>query len=150
MLESILWKSVIGKVIDSEMRFKTFKGGSGHTIFNFVIIKTYTYIVNGNNYKSDQDLVSDSLYSEDYKFISEFYDKYGEYPKVYSEYIKTKESLINSLITVYFDPNNPKKACLEKGFDKMILSPIFMGLLFGTGVTIVAYALLSSITEIDI
>ncbi len=150
MLKSKKWKPVVGKIIDSEIRFMKFGGDSESPVsFKFVLKKTYLYKVNGKEYKSNQTLASDSLYQKEFKSMSKFPKEYGDY-KTDRNYLDAQESikrLIGKPITVYFNPKNPKIACLENRFEKEIFLPIIMGLLFGSGLTYFAYYLLKIIIE---
>ncbi|TVZ07910.1 uncharacterized protein DUF3592 [Cellulophaga sp. RHA_52] len=150
MLNSKKWKPIIGKIIDSEIRFKKFGGDSETPVsFKFVIKKTYSYTINGKEYESNQTLASDSLYQKEFKPMSKFPKQYGDY-QTNPNYLKVEENikrLIGKPITVYFNPKKPKIACLENRFGKEIFLPIIMGLLSGGGLTYLAYYLLKIIIE---
>lgn len=150
MLSSRNWKPTIGKVIDSEIRFIKFGGGSEDPVsFEFVLKKTYTYSVNGKKYESNQTLASDSLYQKEFKPMSKFPKKYGDYRK-YPNFLDAEKNIkvwIGRPITVYFNPGNPRVACLENRFEKEILLPIFMGLIFGIGLTYFAYYILKPLFQ---
>lgn len=150
MLNSKNWKPVIGRVTDSEIRFMKFGGDSESPVsFKFVLKKTYSYIIDGKEYESNQTLASDSLYQKEFKPMSKFPKQYGDY-KIDPDYLTAEESikrLIGKPITVYFNPKKPKIACLENRFEKEIFLPIIMGLLFGGGLTYLTYYLLNIIIE---
>ena len=150
MIQSKNWKSVKGKIIDSEIKFKVFRGGreEPHT-FRFVLIKTYLYLVDGKEYKSNQTFASDSLFQNEYRSLLEFPKKYKDYANN-SEFLKKENEikhLIGRPVTVYYNPKNPQKACLEKGIQSYIFLPIIMGLISGTGLTYLTYYLLRRIIE---
>jgi len=150
MLQSKNWKPVTGRIIDSEIRFMKFGGDSESPVrFEFVLKKTYLYVINGKEYKSNQTLASDSLYQKQFKPMSKFPKRYGDY-NIDPDYVKAEEGIKRSIgkpITVYLNPKNPKIACLENRFEKEIFLPIIMGLLFGSGLTYLTYYLLKIIIE---
>ena len=146
MIKSRNWKSVQGKIIDLEIKFKTIKRKIG---FKFVLIKTYLYLVDGKEYKSNQTFASDSLFQNEYRSLLEFPKKYKDYANN-SEFLKKENEikhLIGRPVTVYYNPKNPQKACLEKGIQSYIFLPIIMGLISGTGLTYLTYYLLRRIIE---
>ncbi len=150
MLKSKHWKKTIGKIIDSEIKFKKFGGDAETSVsFKFVLLKTYTYVVDGKEYKSNQTLASDSLYQKDFKPINKFPKKYGDY-KTNSNYLEAERNIKTSIgksVTVYFNPRKPKMACLENRFEKGIFMPIIMGFLFGGGFTYLVYYLIKPLFE---
>lgn len=143
MLQSKHWAHTIGKIIAAEVKFKQF--GSGADLdFKFVLIKTYTYNVNGTSYKSNKTLASDYLYQKDFKPMSKFPKKHDFFRK--TEGYRNAEKGINyhigRSVAVYYNPKKPKVACLDNRFNKEIFLPIGMGLFFGGGLTYLAYYLL--------
>mgnify|MGYP006137772597 CR=1 FL=1 len=150
MLKSKGWKKNNGTIVDSEIRFKKFGGDSESPVsFKFVLKKTYSYFVNGQKYESDQTLASDSLYQKEFKPMSKFPKRYDNHKSKfnYLETAKNVKNLVGKPVIVYFNPNNPKKACLENRFEKGIFLPIIMGLLFSGGITYLTYYLLKPIFE---
>ncbi len=138
MLRSRNWKSTTGIITNTEIRFKKFGGGGDSSVnFKFVRLNTYSYVVNGKKYESNQNFASDSLYQKDYKPLSKFPNYYKNYRiNLEEDEIKT---FVGQNITVYYDPINPKNACLINKFNKEILIPIFMGLLFSSGIIYITY-----------
>lgn len=117
--------------------------------FKFVPRKTYLYTVKGKTYESNQTFASDSLYQKEFKPMSKFPKRYGNY-KTDIDYLnaeKSVKSLIGKPVMVYYNPKKPKVACLENGFEKEIFLPIIMGLLFSGGLTYLTYYLLKIIIE---
>ncbi|WP_435262640.1 DUF3592 domain-containing protein [Tenacibaculum sp. nBUS_03] len=150
MIKSKKWKPTVGKIINSEIRFMKFGGDSENSVsFKFILKKTYSYNVEGKSYESNQTLASDSLYQKQFKPMSKFPKRYGDYETDpdYLEAEKNIKLLIGKPITVYFNPNKPKIACLEKRFEKEIFLPIFMGFIFSGGLTYLTYYLLKVIIE---
>ncbi|EWH10946.1 hypothetical protein KLA_16095 [Cellulophaga geojensis KL-A] len=150
ILKSKHWTPIIGKITDSEIRFMKFGGGADDPVsFNFVLKRTYSYVVNGENHISNQAIASDSLYEKQFKPMSKFPKKYGDY-KTDPNYLETEKNIKNMIgrpITVYYNPNKPEIACLENKFQKEIFLPIIMGLLFGGGLTFLAYYIVKPIIE---
>jgi hypothetical protein len=146
MWRSKNWKKTIGKIISLEIQFKKFGGDDETpTSFKFVSLKTYTYVVNGKEYESNQTLASDSLYQKEFKPINQFPKKYGDYKTNpnYLEVVSGIKKSIGNPVTVYYNPNKPKTACLENRFEKGIFLPIIMGFLFGGAFTYLVYYLIS-------
>ncbi|MBV7441386.1 DUF3592 domain-containing protein [Weeksellaceae bacterium TAE3-ERU29] len=150
MIQSKNWKSVQGKIIDSEIKFKMFKGGVKDSYtFEFVLIKTYSYSVAGKGYKSNQTFASDSLFQNEYRSLVDFPKKYKDYANN-SEFLKKENEikhLIGRPVTVYYNPKNPQIACLENRIQNEIFLPVVMGLIFGTGLTYLTYCLLKVIVK---
>ncbi|MEN8188119.1 MAG: DUF3592 domain-containing protein [Bacteroidota bacterium] len=150
MLQSKNWNHTIGKILDSEIRFMKFGSETdGDVSFKFVLKKTYSYSVNGKNYESNKTLASDYLYEKEFKPITKFPKRYGDY-KTNLNYLKEEKEIkkiIGRPVTVYYNPNKPKIACLENRFEKEIFLPIIMGLLFGGGLSYLTYYLLKPIFE---
>lgn len=148
MHKSKKWKHCIGKITDAEIRYKKFSNGSDVDIdFKFVLVKTYEYIVDDVKFQSSQTYASDSLYEKEFKPMSKFPKRYKEYYNSLG-YQKAKsdvEKMIGKKTTVYYNPKNPKKACLINKIHKEIFLPIIMGLLFGSGLTVLVFYFLNII-----
>jgi len=143
MQKSKHWKPIKGKIINAEIKFMAFKDDASPT-YKFTTIKTYSYTFDGKNYESNQTLAFDSLYQKEFKPMSQF-------PKAdlelynFQDYEKVKkdtENMIGDDITVYVNPKKPRKSCLEIKFNNEIWMPVFMGLIFGGGLTIAAIYIL--------
>lgn len=150
MLQSKSWNNTIGKILDSEIRFMKFGSETnGDVSFKFVLKKSYSYSVNGKEYKSNNTLASDYLYEKEFKPMSKFPKRYGDYTTNanYIEKIEEIKKMIGRSVTVYFNSNNPKNACLENRFEKEVFLPIFFGLLFGGGLTYLTYYIIKPIFE---
>lgn len=148
MLKSRNWKPTKGRIIDTEIRYTIFDADDSLSV-NFVLVKTYSYTINGISHTSNQNLASDSLYLNEYKQMSEFPRQYGDY-RLNPDYKAAKEKekgLIGEPITVYYNPQDYKEACLDNSFEKQIFLTIFMGLLFGSFITYLSYYFLSMIIE---
>ena len=137
MIKSKNWHWQIGEIIDAKIKFKE----DSEEGFTFVMEKTYKYTVNENEFTSSQSLASDSIYSKEFKSIEDFPEKRGDYSTKfgYQDLERESKNAIGKQVTVYFDPNNPKIACLEPGINNRIFIPIFMGLFFGTGLSYIVW-----------
>lgn len=113
--------------------------------FEFVLKKTYTYSVNGKKHESNQTPYIKRNLSLCLIF-SKKYENYRKYPN-YLDAEKNIKDWIGRPITVYFNPGNPRVACLENRFEKEIFLPIFMGLIFGTELTYFAYYILNPLFQ---
>lgn len=146
MIDSKKWLQTVGRIKDAEIKFAQFGDEyEGDIRFRFVLQKIYTYSINGKEYEGNQTAASDSLYMQDYKSIDKFPKKHGDY-LLNAEFIKVNNSinyLIGRNIPVYYNPSNPKKACLDTSFNKDIFMPIFMGALFAPALTYVIYYVIS-------
>ena len=147
MIDSKKWKNTIGKITKTQIKYKTV--GDDNEL-SFVLEKTYDYNVNGLKYESNQNLASDSLFSKDYKNIEKLPKSYGDFQKmkVYTDLILENETLIGKEIKVYYKPEKPARSCLQTGIQIMIYLPIFMGFIFGIGLTYFATQLLKTIVEL--
>lgn len=141
MLRSKSWKFVIGKITDTEIRFKEF-GSSGEESLRLVAYKTYSYSVNDKAYTGNQTSPSDSLYFKEYLPMDKLPSKYGNYKADLLESKLKKE--IGNPTTVYYNPKKPEEACLEPGVNKEIFLTIFMGLLFGICILWLVYYVFTS------
>lgn len=150
MFKSKNWNSTIGEITDSEIRFmKIARSDENLEGFKFVLKKTYAYKVNEINYDSNKTFAADPFSQNEFKSMSEFPEKYGDY-RTNVNYVQIEQnikSIIGNPITVYYNPNNPKLACLENRFEKQILLPISMGLFFAGGMTFLVYYLLNPMIE---
>ena len=147
MVQSKKWLAIKGKIISTEVNYENFGAENGEEK-KYVKVKTYFYSVNGSHYTSNQTLASDSLFLKEFKSVGKN-DNETKLKQVLSA-LKSGEKLnaINGEITrVYYNPKNPKTACLDLRFNKEILLQIIMGLLFGIGLCYLSYYLISPILE---
>ena len=146
MYKSQHWKLTKGKILDAEIFFRKSGGGvDDETTFNFVVKHSYSYIVNGKKYESDQTLASDSLYQKEFKSMSEFPKRYGDLKGSIS-YLNAKKrhnDSIGKTVAVYYNPNKPEIACLENRFEKRIFLPMIMGLILSVVLTFISYKFLN-------
>ncbi len=147
MEKSTRWKFCIGEVIGAEIMFTKFSD-EGAADYLFSLKKTYKYIVNDVEYESNQTYASDSLYEKNHKSLNklpktdEIFLKSNQFIKIEKE----KEIQIGRKVTVYFNHNNPKQSCLINKINSEIYLPIFMGLFFGVGLTILALIFIGNVT----
>ncbi len=146
MQKSTRWKFCIGEVIGAEIKFTKFSD-EGVADYLFSLKKTYKYTVNEVEYVSNQAYASDSLYVKEHKNLVEFpkadeiFLKSNQFIKIEKE----KEIQIGRKITVYYNQKNPRKSCLFNKINNQIYLPIFMGLLFGIGLTILVLKLIGNL-----
>ncbi len=94
--QSKSWPSVKGKVLDVDID----RTGSGDDV-SYKIHATYTYNVNGKDYRSDR-LVIGPTTSHNSRFTAR-------------SVAKEKGLVTGNSVTVYFDPDNPRYATLTTG-----------------------------------
>ena len=145
MIKSKKFINTIGKIIETELKFKIVEDDD----IILVIEKTYVYKVDNKEFQSKNNLISDSLFSKDYKNIDKLPKSHNYFfkTKTYLENLDKKENLLNKEVKVYYDKQNPIQSCLETGVKYFILFPIFMGFFFGGALLYVTYYILSSIIE---
>lgn len=139
MIKSRKWKSTLGKITNAEIKY-TEINVDHETSSRSAIVKEYCYTVDGKEYKSDQTYASDSLFSKDYKRLnkpSNNYDQYSNMNFMNSE--KEIKKMIGTPVRVYYDPQNPHKACLVPRVHNKIFIGIFMGLLASSGITYLTF-----------
>lgn len=150
--KSTKWRTTQGEVIDANYYYMQYRGSKSKTRHTeFILIKTFTYTVNGKLYKSNQTTAADSLLYKQIKPISSFPENQHI---IFNEGIPTNttkpsnnsirlfmgsktaltqkaKQCIGEKLNVYFNPNNPKKACLTIKNDSMLEVSILVMLAFG-------------------
>ncbi|MTH15488.1 DUF3592 domain-containing protein [Flavobacterium sp. LC2016-01] len=148
MIQSKNWRSTIGEITHAEIKFKDFSS-DGDTSFKFIIEKEYSYTVKEQQYTSKQTLPSDSLYAKEFKPLSKFPERYGSYTNsinyVHAE--KELQATIGRSVKVFYDGKKPQISCLITGINNEIFLPIFMGFIFGCGITYLTYIFVKPLFE---
>ena len=112
-IASIGWPDARGNIISSEMgemHSANSTGGTGNTLYHPKVI--YAYLVDNQQYESTR--------------ISAF--SLGSYSQQRALEITKRKYPVGRNVDVYYNPNNPKIAVLEKGFGFLSFIPILVGL----------------------
>lgn len=111
-ISSYTWPSCIGKIITSEVhQKKDIKGGRMEKVYTAHVV--YEYKINDLLYTNDRIFWAE--YSSEIKSIMQ---------NIVDRYPVGKE------VFVYYDPNKPQNAILERNINWVTIASLFIGLIF--------------------
>lgn len=128
MRNSTQWLATTGTLLDTRIVYNNI-ANAGNYNFDFVIVKKYKYTIDGQTYIANSDLPSDHIFINEYNSMAHFAGHYGDYTQEigYQTAKNQLKNLKSKKLTVYYDPKNPKQACLRKGVKGSIYVTIGMG-----------------------